>query len=426
MIIILRSKGKSIQYLFIGLLIAYSAMMFILFYRQCIAYQGLYLSDMEAYLLEAQGLESGYDFPYPVMFLVARFFMLLLNAEVAMAFAITVLNAACVFLVKGYFTSYCKSAVLKAQGVWSNRYEFIVILFTFTLFFVSMVYAPRGYGFFGFDYYYRCSGSYTPNPFWNATFLAVRPFTVLSFFMGVRLLDSYEQGMHRTEAILFSVFLLLATMTKPSYTIVVMLAIFVVMVYRFIKAKGKNFKKSIYFGATFFPTIAALLYQYAGVFSGTNSMGEETGIGIGFAQAWSIYSMNIPLSVFMGLAFPLGVLVINFNKLKTTTWYRHAWQVMLAAFLMLLFLYEKGFRFSHMNFSWGYMHGMFFVFMVSVLMLFQNTLEAFKKLETGQQSIKIYAYRMIIACGWLGYIWHLVSGIIYFIYIYQGNNSGFF
>ena len=55
------------------LLLLYSGLTFTLFYRQAIEYQGMYVSDMKAYIQETMGLESGYEFPY-------RFFFLLITS----------------------------------------------------------------------------------------------------------------------------------------------------------------------------------------------------------------------------------------------------------------------------------------------------------------------------------------------------------
>lgn len=408
------SSGIS-QIFFAGLFVFYSFIMFILFYRQCIAYEGLYLSDMPAYIQEAQGIDSGYSFPYPIMFWVAKVFMLFTNPEMAMAIGVTLLNSLTMIVVKYYMDRIVKDT-LKAQGKSFNvGWDMLVSILTLSLLFVSMVYAPRGHGFFGFDYIYRCNGSYTPNPFWNATYLATRPFTVVAFFSGVRILDTYETGASKKDYITFMVSLLLATMTKPSYTLIAAVTFAVIMIYRFLKSKGKNFLRSIPLALAFVPTGLMLLYQYAGVFTGTNSKGEETGMGIAIGKAWGLFTDNIPLSVVMAAAFPIGVLLINGKRLKDTTWFRHSWQLWVSGFLMLLCLYEKGFRLSHMNFSWGYMHGLFFIFMASVLMLLRNTIEKKSKFRT-----------VLVCAGWLGYLWHLGCGIVYFMYIYSGQNSGFF
>ncbi len=411
----MNNKDKRAQVLFVALTIFYSFIMFVLFYRQCVEYQGLYLSDMKAYIQEAQGIDSGYSFPYPIMFWIARVFMIFMNPKLAMACTVTVLNSLSLILVKYYMDIYVKDMLEKEGRKWNAKWDVLISALSVSLLFVSMLYAPRGHGFFGFDYIYRCSGSYTPNPFWNATYLATRPFSIVSFFSGIHLLDSYEKQMDKRDWIVFAVSLLLTTMTKPSYTLVAVGAFAVIMLYRFIKSRFGNFKQSVAFGLTFIPAGCALLYQYAGVFTGTNSMGEETGIGFGIGTAWSLYSNNIPLSIFMATAFPLGVLVINLPRLKDTTWFRHGWQIWFSGFVMLLCLFEKGFRLPHMNFSWGYMHGLFFVFMVSVLMLLRNSIEKKGNIRT-----------IIVTAGWLGYVWHLGCGIVYFLYIYSGQNSGFF
>lgn len=400
---------------FAGLFIFYSFIMFVLFYRQCVAYNGLYLSDMPDYILEAMGLETAYNFPYPIMFWVARLFMLFTNPEMAMAIGVTLLNSLTLILVKFYMDRIVKETLKRENKHWNVGWDMLVSILALSLLFVSMVYAPRGHGFFGFDYIYRCSGSYTPNPFWNATYLATRPFSVVCFFSGVRVLDTYESGIKRKDLIVFVVSLLLTTMTKPSYTLIAVTTFAVIMIYRFLKSKGNNFKRSVLLAFGFVPTGLVLLYQYAGVFTGTNSRGEETGMGIAIGKAWGLFTDNIPLSIVMAAAFPIGVLLINGKRLKDTTWFRHSWQLWVSGFLMLLCLYEKGFRLSHMNFSWGYMHGLFFIFMASVLMLLRNMVEKKTKLRT-----------MLVCAGWAGYLWHLGCGIVYFLYIYSGQNSGLF
>lgn len=395
--------------------ISYTILMYVLFYRQSIAYGGAYLSDMEAYILEARGLDSGYDFPYPLMFAVSRFFDLFMNPHIAMALTVTLLNTLSLVFLRHYMAIYVKRIVSDANRQWNLRLDIAVTLLTLSLLFVSMVYAPKGHGFFGFDYIYRCSGVYTPNPYWNATYLATRPFSIICFFSGITMMEKYEEGAAFKEYAVFAVSLFLTTITKPSYTFVAVITFAVILGYRFLRSRGKNFKMSFWFGLTFIPSGLALLYQYASVFTGTNSHGEETGIGFAIGKAWSIYSGNIPLSMVMALAFPAGVLLINLTKLKGCSWFRHGWQIITVGWLMLLCLYEKGFRMEHTNFSWGYMHGLFFVFTVSVLMLLQNTIAPKGKIRTA-----------IVAAGWLGYLWHLGCGIVYFLYIYAGNNSGLF
>lgn len=74
----------------------YGVLTFTLFCRQAYAsmdFQGLYASDFKAYILEMQGLDSGYSFPYPIFFkLGALLYLFLKSPELSMAVAVTILN----------------------------------------------------------------------------------------------------------------------------------------------------------------------------------------------------------------------------------------------------------------------------------------------------------------------------------------------
>ena len=61
-----------------------SAVTLWLFYRQCVESMlgtGLYHSDMKAYILEMQGLDSGYSFPYPILFKLAAVIHLVTGSQ---------------------------------------------------------------------------------------------------------------------------------------------------------------------------------------------------------------------------------------------------------------------------------------------------------------------------------------------------------
>lgn len=400
-------EGKRVKirnYVVFGvLLVLYSCMTFFLFYRQAVEYQGIYYSDMKAYILETRGLESGYDFPYPLFFWLSRIWMLAASPEAAVAFSTMLLNSLGILVLKLYFDRRMPGR------------EFLCTLAVFSLYFMSMIYSPRGHSFWGFDYTYRCMGILTPNPYWNATYLAVRPFTILAFFQAAKVLGEYEESFSWKSSAWLGTFVFLATFTKPSFTMVLLPALGLVLLYRLFRKKFQHLKNTFFLCCCFLPTGLLLLYQFFGVFAGTDSLGQEAGIGLEAGKAWHVYSDNIPLSLVMAVAFPAAVLVLNLGRLKTNGELRLAWQIWLVGFLSFLFLYEKGFRFSHMNFSWGYMHGLFFVFSVSVLQMLQNFFESGKKV-----------FRLKAAPELVLFFYHLVCGVIFFIYLCQGNNAGWF
>jgi hypothetical protein len=243
----------------------------------------------------------------------------------------------------------------------------------------------------------------------------------LAYLWFAKLLDCYEkgysgkwrlskegaaqQGVAMCDYLLFALFLLLATMTKPSFTIVMVGAAGLIMVWRMIRSKFKNFWPTIQLGLCFIPTFIDLLYQYKGVFVPTE--GEEGGIGFTFGKIWGLYTDNLPLAICLGVGFPLAVLVLNWKQLKTNTLFRFAWQIYLMGFAMAFFLYEKGFRWADFNFSWGYMCGIFFAFLGSMMVLLP---------ATGQKKKPLW-----LALQWGPFLWHLACGIYYFIGIAQGQ-----
>lgn len=388
------------------LLAAVSAVTLVLFYRQTMGAPGHYPSDMKAYILEMQGLDSGYSFPYPVFFKLSAFIHLFAGAEVSVAIATMLLNSMAIVITK---ISFNRILLRDDRRRW---WEGIVIsLLAVSLFFISMLYPPRGIYLPGINFNYL--GVFSPNPFHNATYMAARPFAILAFLWYVKLLPVYEKGLKRKtllDYILFSVFLLLATMTKPSFTLVMVSTAGLVMLYRLFRSGFRDFLPAVQLGLTFIPTFLNLLYQYKGVFVPED--GAEGGVGFSFGDVWFHVCDNIPLAVCLLVAFPLLVLVLNFKDLRTNTLYRFSWQLFLVSLAETFLLYEKGFRKYDFNFAWGYMYGAFFCHMGSLLLLSQKTRQALEK-KDGEEGGK-RLQKLFLTAQWLAFLWHLVCGILYF------------
>lgn len=390
--------------IFTVLFLAASIITFQLFYHQTTGSEALYHSDMKAYILEMQGLDSGYSFPYPVFFKLSAFFDIFVAPELAVAIATLVLNSGAMIIMKLALNHY---GLQQLENAFENKKWIagaLISLVTISLFFISMLFPPQGIYLPGIKYNYL--GVFSANPFHNATYMAARPFAILAFLWYVKLLDTYENGdRNLCDYILFSVFLLLATMTKPSFTIVLVGAAGLIMLWRMFRSKFKNFIPTIQLGLTFIPTFIDLLYQYKGVF--VPDAGQEGGMGFTFGKIWALYCDNLPLAICLAVGFPLAVLVLNYKELKTNTLFRFSWQLYLMSFAMAFFLYEKGFRWADFNFSWGYMYGIFFAFVGAVVVLLHKTGERRKW--------------WWLALQWLPLLWHITCGLYYFAGIAQGK-----
>ena len=401
-----KEMNRAAEIVFALCLIGYTALMYRLFYLQALhcGLRDIYISDIKAYLQTILGLESGYDFPYPVYFTLGKFFLLFTNVAVAGALAAALLNSLGVVVLFYYMKKTLREY---AEETAFRKYAgFLAAFLSFGMFFVSMLYLPDNLYLPGLGHKYL--GTFTPNPYHNITYMATRPFAILAFFLFARILDYYEEKTDIKEFFLFGLSLLLTTLTKPSYTLVLVSTAGLLMVYRLFRGRWKNFKRSLYLGFAFVPTFIDLLYQYGGVFGRSSQAGEEGGVGFGLASVWKMYSGNIPFSVALALGFPLLVLLLHPGEIKKNTLYRFSWAQLIVSAGEFFLLYEKGRRFADANFSWGYMHGMFFVFVTSLFVLAYDTIKKRTKIP-------------VLCLQWLAYGAHLICGIVYFLYVWKGN-----
>lgn len=399
--------------LFVLLLAAVSALTLFLFYRQTLGSPESYHSDMKAYILEMQGLDSGYSFPYPIFFKLSAFFHLFTTPELAVAIATMLLNSLGMIITKLALNHLVRKDLEKLFPKAGWLAGVILSAAAISLFFISMLFPPEGIYLPGIKYRYL--GVFTPNPFHNATYMAARPFAMLAFLWYVKLLPVYESGLGKQrerlkDYILFSLFLLLATMTKPSFTIVLVAAAGLIMLWRMVRSGFSNFVPTLQLGLCFIPTFLDLLYQFQGVF--VPKEGEEGGIGFCLGSVWRLYSDNILLGVALAAGFPLLVLVLNYRQLRHNTLYRFSWQIFLMSFAMAFLLYEKGFREPDFNFSWGYMYGIFFSFFGSLAVLLKATVKGLAEKKG----------RLLLGLQWLAYLWHLLCGCYYFGIILGGGH----
>lgn len=397
-----RRKNRMIDgAVFAVILVAVSAVSLQLFYMQTL---GGVDSDMKAYILEMQGLDSGYSFPYPVFFRLAALIHLFAPPELSVAIALMLMNGAAIVVTKLAFDRLAQDCGDSQRVPWYTG--IICSLLAVSLFFISMLYPPKGIYLPGIRFRYL--GVFTANPFHNATYMAARPFAILAFLWYGKLLNEYEKGIGKNgkDYLLFALFLFLATMTKPSFTLILVSGAGLLMLYRLFRSRFKNLVPTLQLGLCFIPTFLALLYQYTGVFVPAEE--EERGLGFCFGSVWMEYCDNIPLGICLAMGFPLLVLLLNWKEVRKNTLTRFSWVLYLVSFAEAFLLYEKGFRRVDFNFSWGYMYGIFFCHFSSLMLLARLTADT-KRSGDGRKS-RIWLLRM----QWLVYFGHVLCGIFYF------------
>ncbi len=394
-----KKRIEMIDWAIFGMLIAiYMTLTCYLFYHQSIGYNQWYPSDTWSYLQEVKGIENNMIFTYPIFFWLSSLFNLFLPAEWAITVVLTLLNCTSVIILKYYINKQFNN--LEESICWKCPVLFwkvILSVLTITLFFVSMLFPVFNHSLPGINE--RYVGVFTPNPYHNATYLAVRPFAIICFFKFVDLLGSYEKNFSWKKGIAFSILLLLTTMTKPTFTLLLVSTAGLIMLYRLIRSRFANLKSTIFLGICFIPTFCDLLYQFFGMFDNTGKEGSS--MAFGWLTAWKMCCGNIPLAICLAWAFPIVVFLIHHREIKENKAYRFSLQLAVISLIMVMVLYETGKRSMHMNFSWIYMHGMFFAFVMSAIVMLKSTLQKDKKWY-------------LLGLEWLFYFWHLGCGLLYF------------
>lgn len=106
---------------------------------------------------------------------------------------------------------------------------------------------------------------------------------------------------------------------------------------------------------------------------------------------------------------------------------------------------KKGFRLGHLNFAWGYMCGQFFVFLSSLMLIYQETREQIGRRYVAGVSKSTKAIEadendrrngtdgrsdtagrnlgkiLILLIEWSIFAMHLLCGILYFVDIMRGG-----
>lgn len=401
-----RTSDKFINLaIFIPGLLVYGGIMFWNFRQQAL---GLVESDMEAYIQEMLGTNTRYDFPYPVYFkLGALIHLAVASPQISMAIAAALLCMGSAVALK-YYMDREISGYLKEKGRTAGWLQGLPgTAAALSLLLVSMLYVPTGYRFPGIRFAYI--GVFSPNPFHNATYNAARPFAILSFFLFGAILPEYEKKTDLKKFVGFGISLLLATLTKPSFTFVLVPAAGLIMLYRLIRSRFRGFWAALKLGLTFVPTFAVLLYQFFGVFGPVEE--AERGIGFGLLTVWKHYCENVFLAVLLAAAFPLVVLLCHVKELKRQGIYRFSWQLYLVSLAEFVLLYEKGFRLVDANFSWGYMYGIFFVFVSSLLLLIGDSIKRRGSLWMRLLQWGMYGLHLILGCY---YLYGILTGASYY------------
>jgi len=305
--------------------------------------------------------------------------------------------------------------------------------------------------FFWLDAGNRFLGSYSMNPIHNPTQMSMRPFALLCFCLVYDIWnkqreESYkgvffnmQKGLKR-HYIYLAIALLLSTMTKPTFAEMFIPAVALLMLVEWIgRIRRKDGSARGYFTHClhmFFCAIPGLLYillEFFGYFIWGGSYGADGSFMITkWLEVWSMFTENVALSILLGMAFPLFLLLIDVKFFLKDNLGRLALVGYGIGFFEAALLGEGGVKLSHGDFMWPMMSGMMLMFTAAILHLLaleQNCGEmvagevckcqsgVMQEEETGLQVAEKSNYgrirNILVDAGWAIFCAHIFCGLLY-------------
>lgn len=266
-------------------------------------------------------------------------------------------------------------------------------------------------------------GIFSINALHNPTQTAVRAFVLLCFCLvcDIRgrqkdkqyhgIFFSVEKGLKKYY-VLLAVLLLLSTLAKPVFAEMFIPAVGLIMLFEWLDSIFKKdglaavrFRHCLHMLLCALPSLACILLQFIVYYIWGRSYGEASSVIVtDFLEVWSLFSENIILSIVLGMAFPLFMLLIDGSFFMKNDMGKLSLTGYGVGFLEAAFLGESGEKLSHGNFLWPMMCGMLLVWVTALLRLIE--------LSKKQDSIST-SKRILLDTAWVLFCFHVLFGFLY-------------
>lgn len=256
------------------------------------------------------------------------------------------------------------------------------------------------------DSYYLGQG--TGNVWNNPTHYAIKAVGLICFVWIVKLTDG-EVRHKKWEYVLLSSLLILSALAKPSFLQAIIPGLGMYFILEMIcKGIRKSIRSIACIVVAFIPSVLLLGCQFVLNFFAKTSIHDADGIGIGYGMFWSVVSDNFFVSFLLTMAFPLFVILIDAKRLLRDQAVQIAVCYGICAWLEAAFIYEKGERMLHGNWTWGWHLYAFIAWTLSII-------KYFDMLRDRDMTMK---KRVVSLCGGMPILFfHVLFGIGYYVSI---------
>lgn len=341
--------------------------------------------------------------------------VLALNKALRLPMDVSAAYTACLYSLFAYFVLYWMIQRITAAA--GGREEPLkASLIAFGLCFAQSLYC------FWLDAGGRFLGLYSMNPIHNPTQMCVKGFSLVCLCLvydiwrrqkdeGYKgLFFKVEKGLRRYY-IYLSVMLFLSVLAKPTFAEMFIPAVALVMLWewiaRIIRKDGSAapyFRQCLSMLLCALPALGYMLLQFVLYFVLGGSYGSEGTLVITkWLEVWSMYTENVGLSVLLGMAFPLFMVLVNAGYFFKDDIGRLAVVCYGVGFLEAALLGESTVL-SFGDFLWPMMSGMLVMWVVAVmrLLVLERT-----QADTGLK-------RNLLNVAWSLFFLHVLCGFLYF------------
>jgi len=260
------------------------------------------------------------------------------------------------------------------------------------------------------------------NLYHNMTVLFSRSFVPVTLMFFMQCWADRHGRIRRGPWLGFMLSFLLTTAFKSSFAMAFVPVVAALLLYDFIRYKGRYFKNEFIIGCAVLPAGLLCIWQYlvifdesygAQVYESVEGQPEETGVAL--RLLWGAELIAMLIMYLRSLLLPVYSLVLQGRREPERGRLGLLLAVELVALAESSFLVETGYRANHGNFEWGGLAMYQLVFGAAIAMLFRMLHEADRRRPL--DVIKC-AVGIILLLG------HLAVGL-YFIYYFNSGGSYF-
>lgn len=280
-----------------------------------------------------------------------------------------------------------------------GRYsDYFVLFVSLSLIFVSAIYFPL-------INKYPYKGIWSPNPWHNPTYIAAKPFVLLSFYWYTLEITKKACFEKRFSVIRISLLLVICTLIKPNYVLAFIPASILFCFFQ--SDKIRMFLKTV---QLLLPVLIVLLLQY--LFTYYYDVKGSSSIQFCFFDVWQGHAKSLFLAILQATAFPLVAFIVMRPRLSGDKMFFFSWVLFIVGLFIFGFLCETGHRRGHANFAWTYMFCLNILFIYSTIVFLRWISDIPKDNRAFQ--IKLFLCSMT-------FLIHFFSGIYYVGYLMSGR-----